>query len=53
MIEGDTELGLEIKNLLDNIDFDNLSPFVEKSLTNFATFVQRGLLPIESKEITP
>jgi predicted lipid carrier protein YhbT len=52
VIEGDTELGLEIKNLLDNIDFENLSPLVEKSLNNFATFVQRGLMPMASKEIT-
>jgi predicted lipid carrier protein YhbT len=52
VIEGDTELGLEIKNLLDNIDFENLSPFVEKSLNNFADFVQRGLIKPQRKDIT-
>lgn len=52
VIEGDTELGLEIKNLLDNIDFDNFSPRLEKALNNFATFVQRGLIPPEQKTIT-
>ncbi|MFT6349052.1 MAG: putative lipid carrier protein YhbT [Psychromonas sp.] len=51
-MEGDTELGLEIKNLLDNIDFENLSPFVEKSLNNFADFVQRGLIKPQRKDIT-
>jgi predicted lipid carrier protein YhbT len=52
VIEGNTELGLEIKNLLDNIDFENLSPFVEKSLNNFADFVQRGLIKPQRKDIT-
>lgn len=52
VIEGDTELGLEIKNLLDNIDFDNFSPRVEKALNHFADFVQRGLIKPEQKEIT-
>ncbi|MFT6925638.1 MAG: putative lipid carrier protein YhbT [Psychromonas sp.] len=52
VIEGDTELGLEIKNLLDNIDFDNFSPRIEKALNNFATFVQRGLIKPQQKEIT-
>ncbi|PKH01021.1 SCP2 domain-containing protein [Psychromonas sp. MB-3u-54] len=52
VIEGDTELGLEIKNLLDNIDFENLSPLVEKSLNNFADFVQRGLIKPQRKEIS-
>lgn len=42
-IQGDTELGLEIKNLLDNIDFDNLSPLLQKALDHFASFVQQGL----------
>ncbi|WP_372880733.1 SCP2 domain-containing protein [Psychromonas sp.] len=43
LIEGDTELGLEIKNLLDNIDFENFSPQLQKALANFSTFVHRGL----------
>lgn len=52
VIEGDTELGLEIKNLLDNIDFQNFSPRLEKALDNFATFVQRGLISPKPKAIT-
>ncbi|WP_083761752.1 ubiquinone anaerobic biosynthesis accessory factor UbiT [Psychromonas ingrahamii] len=52
VIEGDTELDLEIKNLLDNIYFENLSPFIEKSLNHFATFVQRGLIPLGGKGVT-
>jgi predicted lipid carrier protein YhbT len=42
-IQGDTELGLEIKNLLDNLDFDNLPPLTQKTLEHFSTFVQQGL----------
>lgn len=42
-IEGDTELGLEVKNLLDNIDFDNLSPLSQKALDHFSNFVLKGI----------
>lgn len=42
-IQGDTELGLEIKNLLDNIDYDKLSPLVQKAINHFSSFVQQGL----------
>ncbi|WP_309472389.1 ubiquinone anaerobic biosynthesis accessory factor UbiT [Psychromonas sp. B3M02] len=42
-IEGDTELGLEVKNLLDNIDFDNLSPFMQRLIAQFSEFVQQGV----------
>lgn len=51
LIEGDTELGLEIKNLLDNIDFDNFSPQLQKVLKSFSTFVQQGLSKPQQKEI--
>lgn len=44
-IQGDTELGLEVKNLLDNIDFDNLSPLLQKGIAHFSSFVQQGLIP--------
>ena len=43
-IEGNTELGLEIKNLLDNIEFDNLPPMAEKMINHFADFVKAGLV---------
>lgn len=42
-IQGDTELGLEIKNLLDNIDYDKLPPLVQKTINHFSSFVQQGL----------
>lgn len=51
-IEGDTELGLEIKNLLENIDFDNLSPFVTKAIDRFSGFVQQGLTEPEQKTVS-
>ncbi len=51
LIEGDTELGLEIKNLLDNIDFDSFSPHLQKVLKNFSTFVHQGLSEPSQKEI--
>lgn len=43
-IQGDTELGLEVKNLLDNIEFDNLSPLLQKCISNFSEFIKVGLV---------
>ena len=43
VIEGDTELGLEIKNLLDNIEFEHLSPFLQKGVENLSDFVKTGI----------
>ena len=42
-IEGDTELGLEVKNLLDNIEFDNLPVPVQKGIAHFSNFIKSGL----------
>lgn len=42
-IEGDTELGLEVKNLMDSIDLDLLPGILKHGLTDLSTFVQRGL----------
>lgn len=42
-IEGDTELGLEVKNLLDNIEYDNLSPLAQKGIDQFSSFIKKGL----------
>lgn len=52
-IEGDTELGLEVKNLLDNIEFDNLSPLLQKCISNFSEFIKAGLAikPLTNKVI--
>tara|TARA_R110001583_G_scaffold22377_2_gene83953 strand:+ start:10324 stop:10863 length:540 start_codon:yes stop_codon:yes gene_type:complete len=42
-IQGDTELGLEVKNLLDNIDFDNLPNIAQQGINRFSSFVQQGM----------
>ncbi len=44
-IEGDTELGLELKNLLDSIDLDLLPGLLKRALCDLATFVHGGLQP--------
>ena len=46
-IQGDTELGLEVKNLLDNIDFDNLPEVGKQAIQHFSSFVQQGMLAPE------
>ncbi|WP_432453684.1 MULTISPECIES: ubiquinone anaerobic biosynthesis accessory factor UbiT [unclassified Agarivorans] len=38
-IEGDTELGLELKNLLDNLDFDSLPAWLSEGLKKSAGMV--------------
>ena len=43
-IQGDTELGLEVKNLLDNIDFDHLPPLAQKALNHFSDFIKKGIV---------
>jgi len=48
-IQGDTELGLEVKNLLDNIDFDNLPDLAQQAIVRFSSFVQQGMELPESK----
>ncbi len=42
-IQGDTELGLEVKNLLDNIDFDNLPEIAQQAINRFSSFIQQGM----------
>lgn len=43
IIEGDTELGLEIKNLMDAVDHDSLPPLLKLILTRGAPVLQRLL----------
>jgi len=43
MIEGDTEVGLEIKNLMDGVDHDSLSPLLKLILTRGAPMLQKLL----------
>ncbi|GAL10696.1 putative lipid carrier protein [Vibrio astriarenae] len=42
-IEGDTELGLEVKNLMDSIDLDSLPKAMQVMLNQLADFVEKGL----------
>ncbi len=42
-IEGDTELGLEVKNLMDSVDLDALPKIVNFCLNQLADFVYKGL----------
>lgn len=51
-IEGDTELGLEVKNLMDSVDLDLLPKTVQTLLNQLAEFVQKGLQsPPTQKEV--
>lgn len=43
-IEGDTELGLEVKNLMDSLDLDSLPKPVTQTMQQLASFVQQGLV---------
>ena len=42
-IEGDTELGLEVKNLMDSVDLESLPKPLQTLLNQLADFVQKGL----------
>ena len=41
MIEGDTEVGLEIKNLMDAVDHDSLPPLLKLILTRGTPLLQK------------
>ncbi|MCL6415386.1 SCP2 sterol-binding domain-containing protein [Aestuariirhabdus sp. Z084] len=41
VIEGDTEIGLEMKNVMDNIDLDALPPYLRKALDGTAEILRR------------
>jgi len=45
-IEGDTELGLEVKNLMDSIDFDRLPNSIKFLINELAEFVLKGMRPL-------
>lgn len=42
-IEGDTELGLEVKNLMDSLDLETLPALLRQGLISLADFVKKGL----------
>ncbi|NOI64822.1 SCP2 sterol-binding domain-containing protein [Vibrio sp. 99-8-1] len=44
-IEGDTELGLEVKNLMDSVDLDALPKGLTLLLNQLADFVYKGVHP--------
>ncbi|UUM31056.1 ubiquinone anaerobic biosynthesis accessory factor UbiT [Vibrio japonicus] len=51
-IEGDTELGLEVKNLMDSIDLDSLPKPLQTLLNQLAEFVYKGLQsPLTQSEV--
>nr|WP_216607920.1 SCP2 domain-containing protein [Vibrio sp. RE88] len=51
-IEGDTELGLEIKNLMDSVDLEQLPKPLQTLLNQLADFVQKGLQsPLAQSEV--
>lgn len=43
VIEGDTELGLYVKNLMDSIDLDSMPAPLRVSLLQLAAFIEAGL----------
>ena len=43
MIEGDTELGLEVKNLMDAIELEHMPAPLRIGLMQLADFVEAGL----------
>ncbi len=43
IIEGDTELGLEVKNLMDSVDWEALPPLLVTPLQHLSQFVAQGL----------
>lgn len=42
-IEGDTELGLEVKNLMDSVDLEQLPKALQQLLNQLAEFVYKGV----------
>ncbi|RKS85290.1 putative lipid carrier protein YhbT [Orbus hercynius] len=40
IVEGDTELGLCVKNLMDSIDLDSMPKFIRLGLENLANFIE-------------
>lgn len=45
MIEGDTELGLYVKNLMDAIELEQMPKALRMMLMQMADFVEAGLKP--------
>lgn len=41
IIEGNTELGLQIKNLMDSLDFETMPKAIQKPLLTIADFIDR------------
>lgn len=42
IVEGDTELGLCVKNLMDSIDLDSMPKYIRLGLENLANFIEKG-----------
>jgi predicted lipid carrier protein YhbT len=52
-IEGDTELGLEVKNLMDSVDLDALPKTIRFGLEQLSTFVAKGVNSPSIADSTP
>ncbi|WP_438883789.1 ubiquinone anaerobic biosynthesis accessory factor UbiT, partial [Bacillus cereus group sp. Bce006] len=51
-IEGDTELGLAVKNLMDSVDLEQLPPVLQILLHQLADFVHKGMqMPNTQNEV--
>lgn len=50
-IEGDTELGLEVKNLMDSVDLDSLPKPLTLMLDQLADFVSKGIQQQNNKPL--
>nr|WP_108652997.1 SCP2 domain-containing protein [Dongshaea marina] len=50
-IEGDTELGLEVKNLLDSIDLETLPKLMRQGLGELARFIESAQLDVSAMPI--
>ena len=52
-IEGDTELGLEVKNLMDSVDLEQLPKSIQMALEMLAGFVQKGIqVPVQKNGVS-
>jgi predicted lipid carrier protein YhbT len=49
-IEGDTELGLNVKNLMDSIELDSMPALLRQGLERLATFIEAGRIETGRQE---
>lgn len=49
-IEGDTELGLNVKNLMDAVELDSMPALLRQGLEHLAAFIEAGRTEVKIKE---